>query len=86
MSRNKFAALAAVFGGMALLGAQDGFSRGNSREYDPAYEPTPKKPVPPGCKEYTRHGITVVAISHKSAMKKIGKILERQRNENKEDF
>jgi len=34
------------------------------------------KVIPAGCKEYTFHGITVVAISEKSARKKIAKRLK----------
>lgn len=35
-----------------------------------------KKPIPAGCKEYTIDGITVVAISEKSARRKVAKRLE----------
>jgi len=38
-------------------------------------EPVPKV-IPAGCKEYTFHGITVVAISEKSARKKIERRLK----------
>lgn len=38
----------------------------------------PKKIIPNGCKEYTIRGITVVAISEKSAIKKVNKILSRK--------
>lgn len=35
-----------------------------------------KKVIPKGCKEYTHRGVTVVAISEKSAIKKINKKLD----------
>ncbi len=62
----------------AMSAEQDSFRHESPREYDPIDIKPAKKVIPAGCKEYTRYGITVVAISHERAMKKIGKILAKQ--------
>lgn len=37
-----------------------------------------KKVIPNGCQEYTFHGITVIAVSEKSARKKIERKLNKR--------
>lgn len=65
--------------GLAIIAAMADPSQVRSRrstyEDDDFKEPKPK-PIPAGCKEYTFHGITVVAISEKSARKKIERRLK----------
>ena len=47
----------------------------NRIEDDDDKKPIPKV-IPAGCKEYTFHGMTVVAISEKPALKKIERKLK----------
>lgn len=61
----------AVFGLAAALFSDPLMNRGESREYEP--KPSPEPPIPRGCKKYTIDGITVVAISEKSARKKVAR-------------
>lgn len=61
----------ALMGLAAAMFADPSMNRDNGREHTP--KPSPKRPIPRGCKEYTIDGITVVAISEKSARKKVAR-------------
>lgn len=70
-----------MLGAMAMLLAielHDSADSPNGREYKPSKGT--KKVIPKGCREYTIRGISVVAISKKSALKKINKIISRNEN------
>lgn len=41
----------------------------------------PKKVIPKGCKEYSIAGVRVIAISEKSAEKKVAKILKNRKKD-----
>ena len=64
-----------AYGLAAALFSDPLMNRGESREYEP--KPSPKPPIPKGCREYTIDGITVVAISEKSARKKVARRMKR---------
>lgn len=56
---------------LAMQDTSDFSHRGEGRNYRP--KPSPKPPIPRGCKEYTIDGITVVAISEKHARHKVAR-------------
>lgn len=61
---------------LAALGDPNHVRSRRSTHVDDDYkEPVPKV-IPKGCKEYTFHGITVIAVSEKSARKKIERRLK----------
>lgn len=74
MFSNRNRAILGALMGLALLEQDKVFHDDKPRTHHP--KPTPNKPIPNGCKEYTIQGIKVVAISEKSAIKKVAKILK----------
>lgn len=64
-----------LYGLATVLFADPSMNRGEGREYEP--KPDPKPPIPKGCKEYTIDGVTVVAISEKSARKKVARRMKK---------
>lgn len=60
----------------AMAGESNPFHRDQRSTVEEKLNEPVDKVIPAGCKEYTFYGITVVAISEKSARKKIAKRLK----------
>lgn len=63
----------AMLGLLSAILSEPSMNRRGNRDWSP--KPSPEPPIPNGCKKYTIDGITVVAISEKSARKKVARRL-----------